>query len=82
MTITGKLGAGGNQRAALVVPVPSQPSEKAILPHRTTEEVQLPFVVELKRPDKVRFELEFNEGSSGKQDRNGAQGYSCSPGRI
>ena len=61
MTITGKLGAGGNERATLAVPVPGQPKgQGAILPHRPPEETQPPFVMDLKRPDKVRFEQEFN----------------------
>jgi hypothetical protein len=62
MTITGKLGAGGNERATLAVPVPGQPNgQGGLLPHRPAEETQPPFVTDLKRPDKVRFELEFNK---------------------
>ena len=62
MRTTGKLGAGGTERATLAVPVPGQPKgQGAILPHRPAEETQLPFVMDLKRPDKVRFELEFNK---------------------
>jgi hypothetical protein len=79
MTMTGKLGAGGNQRATLAVPVPSQPrGERAVLPHRPTEEVQLPFVMELKRPDKMRFELEFNKQTA-IQVFDGVQGWKLRP---
>src|ERR1700740_916837 len=53
LTLTGKLGAGGNQRAPLSVPTTGQPKgQAAILPHRPKEEAQLPFVMEMKRPDK------------------------------
>jgi outer membrane lipoprotein-sorting protein len=79
MTITGKLGAGGNQRPSLAVPVPSQPKgQAAILPHRPTEEVQLPFVMELKRPDKLRFELQFNKQTA-IQVFDGVQGWKLRP---
>src|SRR5271165_6994432 len=66
MSLSGKLGAGGNQRATLAAPaaVPSGPvtSKKGVrplAPSRPVEEAQLPFVMELKRPHKMRFELEF-----------------------
>jgi outer membrane lipoprotein-sorting protein len=79
MTITGKLGAGGNQRATLAVPVPGQPKgQGAMLPHRPAEEAQLPFVMDLKRPDKVRFELEFNKQTA-IQVFDGVQGWKLRP---
>src|SRR5215469_2503816 len=60
LTLTGKLGAGGNQRATLSVPAPEgHKAQRAVMPQRPVEEVQLPFVMELKRPSKVRFELQF-----------------------
>src|ERR1700747_3024168 len=56
MTLSGKLGAGGNQRTALSVPIPGQRKPQgAVLPQRPIAEVQLPFVMELKRPGKARF---------------------------
>jgi hypothetical protein len=80
MTLTGKLGAGGNQRATLSVPVPeAQPKgQRAILPHRPIEEVQLPFVMEMKRPGKVRFELQFNNQTA-IQVFDGVQGWKLRP---
>jgi hypothetical protein len=80
MTITGKLGAGGNQRATLAVPaVPGQPKgQEAMLPHRPLEETQLPFVMDLKRPDKVRFELVFNKQTA-IQVFDGVQGWKLRP---
>src|SRR5271157_1102849 len=57
MALSGKLGAGGNQRATLQVPVAGKRSaaEKAVASGRPAEEVQLPFVMEVKRPRKMRF---------------------------
>ena len=79
MTITGKLGAGGNQRSTLSVPVPDLPKgQRAVLPRRPIEEVQLPFVMELKRPDKVRFELEFRKQTA-IQVFDGVQGWKLRP---
>ena len=81
MSLEGKLGAGGNQRAALPTPGaerrsnrPSQPA----LSTRPAEEVQLPFVMELKRPRKLRFEIQFN-GQTAVQVFNGAQGWKLRP---
>jgi hypothetical protein len=76
MTITGKLGAGGNERATLAVPVPGQPKgQGAIPPHRPAEETQLPFVMD---PTKVRFELEFNKETA-IQVFDGVQGWKLRP---
>ena len=60
MLMQGRLGAGGNRRATIPVPVPDQKSSRQALPTRPAEEVQLPFVMELKRPGKMRMELQFN----------------------
>ena len=80
MRLTGKLGAGGNQRATLSLPAPEQPpkGQRAIVPHRPIEEVQLPFVMELKRPGKVRFELQFNNQTA-IQVFDGVQGWKLRP---
>src|SRR3974377_366754 len=57
LTLAGKLGAGGNQRASLSVPAPrGHKAQGTIMPQRPVGEVQLPFVMELKRPSKVGFE--------------------------
>ena len=53
-SLEGKTGVGGNQRATVSVPVPG--GRKALqgslqgTPPRPAEEVQLPFMMELKRP--------------------------------
>jgi len=84
MTLSGKLGAGGNQRATLQVPVPGPTTVSArrmspqVAPQRPVEEVQLPFVMELKRPRKMRFELEFN-GQTALQVYDGANGWKLRP---
>ena len=81
MSMSGKLGAGGNQRAALPVPVPGgrKPGQK-VMPAATrpAEEVQLPFVMEVKRPRKLRFELQFN-GTTAIQVYDGANGWKLRP---
>ena len=60
MSLTGTLGAGGNRRATLPVPGPGRRFRQEAPPARPADEVQLPFVMELKRPRKMRFELQFN----------------------
>ena len=78
MSMEGKLGAGGNQRAALPVPVPDPKAKQAILPRRPAQEVQLPFVMELKRPRKMRLELTFN-GQTAVQVFDGSNGWKLRP---
>ena len=76
MTLTGKLGAGGNQRVTLALPT-KQPSD-AILPKRPAQETQLPFVMDLNRPRKQRFELQFN-GKTAVQTYDGVNGWKLRP---
>jgi hypothetical protein len=82
MSFTGKLTAGGNQRTALPVPMPDRKagkrSSKMTLPSRPSEEVQLPFVMELKRSRKMRMELQFN-GQTALQVFDGANGWKLRP---
>jgi hypothetical protein len=78
MSMEGKLGAGGNQRAALPVPVTDPKAKQAILPQRPAQEVQLPFVMELKRPRKMRIELTFN-GQTAVQVFDGSNGWKLRP---
>src|SRR6267143_2727147 len=83
MSLAGKLGAGGNQRAALPVPSPGpggagRKSNRQTLASRPAEEVQLPFVMELQRPRKMRFELQFN-GKTAVQVFDGASGWKLRP---
>src|SRR3954471_22046041 len=50
MSLVGKLGAGGNQRAALPIRIPGVKGGREAAPARPAEEVKLPFVMNLKRP--------------------------------
>jgi hypothetical protein len=82
MSFAGKLTAGGNQRAALPVPITdrraSQRPSKMAFPSRPAEEVQLPFVMDLKRTRKMRMELQFN-GQTAIQVFDGANGWKLRP---
>jgi hypothetical protein len=78
MSMTGKLGAGGNRRGALTVPIPNQKFNDQSLPKRPAEEVQLPFLMDLKRPGKMRLELQFN-GQTAVQVFDGANGWKIRP---
>src|SRR5271169_7089268 len=60
LSFQGKMGVGGNQRAMLHVPIPNSKEAVNTLPRRPAEEVQLPFLMEMQRPRKVRVELQFN----------------------
>src|SRR5882724_9607678 len=74
----GKLGAGGNQRATLpVAPQGPTPNLKGI-PQRPADETQLPFVMELKRPSKMRVELVF-KGQTAIQVFDGTNGWKLRP---
>jgi hypothetical protein len=74
----GKLGAGGNQRAP--IPAPELGKKGAILPTdpRPKDEVQLPFVMIMQRPRKVRIELQF-KGQTAIQTYDGANGWKVRP---
>jgi len=78
MSMQGRLGAGGNRRATVPVPIPGQKSSRQSLPTRPAEEVQLPFIMELKRPGKMRMELQFN-GQTAIQVYDGANGWKLRP---
>jgi hypothetical protein len=79
MTWEGKLGAGGNQRSTLPIPVPGpKPISPDKFSTRPVEEVQLPFVMEMKRPRKMRFELQF-AGKTAIQVYDGANGWKLRP---
>lgn len=80
MSMMGKMGAGGNRRATLQVPAPDSEkgSLKGVVGPRPTEEVQLPFVMELKRPGKMRVELQFN-GQTAIQVFDGSNGWKLRP---
>jgi len=84
MSLSGKTGAGGNQRATLRVPtqaqatVVAQKSDQAEVPTRRVEEVYLPFLMELARPRKMRFELQF-AGQTALQVYDGVNGWKLRP---
>jgi hypothetical protein len=76
LTLSGKLTAGGNQRATIAAT--ARRPNQAVLPPRPAEEVQLPFVMDLKRPRKMRFELQFN-GTTAVQVFDGTNGWKLRP---
>lgn len=79
MRMTGKIDAG---RLRTKPPVPLYAVTKARYkipkPAPEGKVVQLPFVMDLKRPNKMRFELEF-EGDTAIQAYDGASGWKLRP---
>ncbi len=78
MTWSGKLGAGGNQRAPLPVPLPGKAQGSLPVKERPQEEAQLPFVMEMARGRKVRLEIQFN-GKTAVQVFDGVNGWKFRP---
>jgi hypothetical protein len=78
MTLEGKMGAGGNRRSTLPVPPPGPLPTAKELPQRPVDEAQLPFVMELKRPRKMRVELAF-KGQTAIQVFDGTNGWKLRP---
>jgi hypothetical protein len=84
LVLVGKMGAGGNQRATLQVPntasagIVTRKNSAQSLPSRPAEEVQLPFRMELARPHKMRFELDF-AGQTAIQVYDGTNGWKLRP---
>ena len=78
MQWTGKIGAGGNQRATLSLPEPSEGAKAKVMPRRAAEEVQLPFTMDLKRSRKMRLEVDFN-GKTAVQVYDGKNGWKLRP---
>ena len=84
MSLSGKTGAGGNQRATLLLPTQGQATvvtrkiDQPPLPSRRVEEVYLPFLMELARPRKMRFELQF-AGQTALQVYDGVNGWKLRP---
>ena len=78
LSLQGKLGAGGNQRAVLHVPMPNSKVSANTLPRRPAEETQLPFLMELKRPRKMRLEVKF-KGQTAVQVYDGTNGWKLRP---
>jgi len=84
MSLSGKMGAGGNRRATLQIPMQEQATvvtrktEEPQLPSRRIDEVYLPFLMELARPGKMRFELQV-AGKTALQVYDGANGWKLRP---
>lgn len=79
MTMSGRMGAGGNQRATLAVPTPTGRKATLGMPDpRPEKEVELPFVMELARTRKQRIELKFNEDTA-IQVYDGTNGWKLRP---
>lgn len=76
LSLQGTMGAGGNQRAALSEPLPN--SKDLTLPRRSAEEVKLPFLMELKRPRKMRLELQVKDQTA-VQVYDGTNGWKLRP---
>jgi hypothetical protein len=74
MTMEGKMAAGGNQRATVAVPGRGA----GVVAPRPAQEVELPFLMELKRSRKSRIELKFN-GQTAIQVYDGANGWKVRP---
>ena len=79
---TGALGAGGNERTPQPVEIPGakRPGKALPLPSnpRLKEEAQLPFVMELERPRKLRLEIQF-KGQTAVQVYDGENGWKLRP---
>jgi hypothetical protein len=84
MSLSGKMGVGGNQRATLQLPTQAQATvvtrktDERQLPSRRIEEVNLPFLMELARPRKMRFELQV-AGQTALQVYDGVNGWKLRP---
>jgi hypothetical protein len=78
MTMEGKMGAGGNQRAPVPEPLPGK--KKSVIPTdiRPKDEVMLPFTMDLQRPRKERVEILFN-GKTALQVFDGSSGWKLRP---
>ena len=78
LSFQGKMGVGGNQRAVLSVPTQHSKDLANTLPRRPVDETQLPFLMEMKRPRKVRVEIQFR-GQTAVQVYDGVKGWTLRP---
>jgi hypothetical protein len=78
LSMAGKVGAGGDQRAIGHIPLPDKRTGKALASQRLAEEAQLPFVMKLQRPRKVRLEVQF-KGQTAVQVYDGVTGWKRRP---
>lgn len=77
ITMTGKMDAGGNRDRANF-PMPEDEKASGLPPQRLKDQVQLPFVLELKRPRKSRLEIQF-AGQTAIQVYDGTNGWKLRP---
>lgn len=80
---SGQMGAGGDRREPVSTPtVTPPPGAKKVQPlpssPRLAKEAQLPFLLELERPRKLRLELQFN-GKTAIQVYDGTNGWMVRP---
>lgn len=79
---TGRLTAGGDDRKPLPPEIPGlkRPPKLAQIPSspRLAQEAELPFVLDMERPRKMRFELQF-KGDTAVQVYDGTQGWKVRP---
>jgi hypothetical protein len=76
LSMTGRMEAGGNNRITL--PMPGRRTGQQMPEPRPQQQVQLPFLMELKRPRKMRVELQFN-GQTALQIFDGNSGWKLRP---
>lgn len=74
--ITGNMDAGGNNRPTL--PMPGKRPDSGMPKPRPTQQIQLPFVMELRRPRMSRVELAF-KGQTAIQVFDGTNGWKLRP---
>jgi len=80
---SGRLGAGGDQRGTAQNPGLTPPGGRGKMKAepsspRLAQEAQLPFVLEMQRPRKQRFEIQFR-GQTAVQVYDGANGWKLRP---
>lgn len=76
LEMNGKMEAGGDRRST--IPVPQTKTGPNMAPPRPTEQVKLPFVMDMERPRKQRIEIQFN-GQTAVQVYDGANGWKLRP---
>ena len=76
LEMSGKMDAGGDRRPT--IPVPGVRAESNMVPPRPAEPVQLPFVMDLQRPRKMRIEIQF-KGQTALQVYDGSNGWKLRP---
>jgi len=76
LSFTGQMEAGGNNRPGLPMPGPKHGAQ--LPPQRPSDQVRLPFVMDMQRPHKTRLEIQFN-GQAAVQVFDGTNGWKLRP---